>query len=91
MTILRASVQRFPVFSEQLLARYAHDAKVYKKLQQFINGCKCACTANLDWRSALQSWPMECALLTKFTALSLESGRYKLGRISLSNNVRVTL
>lgn len=27
----------------------------------------------------------------KFTALSLESGRYKLGRISLSNNVRVTL
>lgn len=91
MSILRVSVQGFEICSQQLLARHAHDANVSEKILQFIHGCKCACTANLNWRSAVPSWPLECARLTHFTALSLESGRYSLGCKSLSDNVKLTL
>lgn len=43
------SVQALDEAEEILKERYGSDAK-YKEMCQFIDGCKYACTANLNWR-----------------------------------------
>ena len=99
MNIFESSVVAFSECSQRLLARYTYDAKVHKGLQKFITGCQYACTANLNWRSvrvvSIQP-PIPKYASTELTTLlsqpnSLESSRYKLGYISLSGNVRMTL
>ena len=52
MEMLQASVATFEEASLRLLDRYFADAETHRKLVQFIHGCQCACTANVNWRSA---------------------------------------
>jgi hypothetical protein len=49
--ILSDSIATFEVSAQQLLDRHTGDLVVYLRLQKFIYGCKCACTANMNWRS----------------------------------------
>ncbi len=49
--ILSDSIATFEVAAQQLLDRHSGDMDVYLRLQKFIYGCKCACTANMNWRS----------------------------------------
>ncbi|KAI9779304.1 MAG: hypothetical protein M1816_003617 [Peltula sp. TS41687] len=51
MEILHSSVEAFDSTSQRLLARHHQDEVVHNKLQKFIDGCKYACTGNLNWRS----------------------------------------
>lgn len=52
METLVASVAAFENASMRLLDRYFSDPEIHRKLLHFIHGCQCACTANLNWRSA---------------------------------------
>lgn len=52
MEILEGSVAAFDLSAQDLLGRYAMDAELQGKLQKFIYGCRCSCTANLQWRLA---------------------------------------
>ncbi|KAI4228723.1 MAG: hypothetical protein L6R36_001413 [Xanthoria steineri] len=49
MEMLEASVATFEEASLRLLDRYFADAETHRKLLQFIHGCQCACTANVNW------------------------------------------
>ncbi len=52
METLKAAIAAFEEASKRLLDRYFSDPETHRKLLQFIHGCQCACTANLNWRSA---------------------------------------
>jgi hypothetical protein len=67
MSILHASVASFEVCSQKLLARNAHDAKVQRQVQQFIDSCKYACTGNINWRSVSPPWRLKRAFLTNIS------------------------
>lgn len=47
--ILDESIAAFELSSRQLLDRHSYDTDVHLGLKKFIHGCKCACTANLNW------------------------------------------
>ncbi|KAL8989222.1 MAG: hypothetical protein Q9169_008404, partial [Polycauliona sp. 2 TL-2023] len=47
--MLDESIAAFELAAERLLVRYAEDEGLQLKLQQFIHGCQCACTANVNW------------------------------------------
>jgi hypothetical protein len=47
--MMQNSVESIDKAAESLLARYAHDASMYTNLQKYIEGCKYACTGNLNW------------------------------------------
>lgn len=51
--ILDESVATFERSSRQLLDRHSNATDVHFGLKKFIHGCKCACTANLNWRSVV--------------------------------------
>ena len=51
--ILKESVAAFEVSSRQLLNRHSYDMNIQLGLSKFIHGCRCACTANLNWRSVV--------------------------------------
>lgn len=51
METLKVSIAAFEISSLRLLDRYFSDPVLHGKLLQFIHGCQCACTANLNWRS----------------------------------------
>ena len=48
--IVANSITAFEASSRQLLNRYSYDTNIHSKLRNFIHGCKCACTANINWR-----------------------------------------
>lgn len=48
METLRRSVADFDLSAQELLGRHAMDADLQEKLQKYVHGCKCACTANLQ-------------------------------------------
>ncbi len=87
--ILKKSIAAFDASLRQLLDRHSCDADDHLRLSKFIHGCRCSCTANMDWRSvALMVLALALALIPR---RSLSSGRYKLGRQSLRNGLTVTL
>lgn len=47
--ILTTSIAKFEGSSRLLLDHHASNGDLHMKLQQFIHGCQCACTANLYW------------------------------------------
>ncbi|CAO1606118.1 hypothetical protein XANCAGTX0491_009618 [Xanthoria calcicola] len=49
METLKAAIAAFEEASMRLLDRYFSDPEIHRKLLQFIHGCQCACTANLNW------------------------------------------
>ncbi|KAL7623302.1 hypothetical protein AAE478_006983 [Parahypoxylon ruwenzoriense] len=48
--IVRLSVQRFEEAEKRILERYSSIPKVQEDILKFVDGCKYACTANLNWR-----------------------------------------
>ena len=50
VAIVRASIAKFDVASADLLAAHASDIILYNELPKLVNGCKYACTRNLNWR-----------------------------------------
>ncbi|XXH02823.1 hypothetical protein Hte_009210 [Hypoxylon texense] len=48
--MIRSSIQRLEVAEKDILNRYETDPKA-QDIQRYIDGCKFACTANLNWRS----------------------------------------
>lgn len=51
--ILSKSIAAFEASSRKLLDRHLCDTDVHLRLQKFIHGCRCACTANMNWRSVI--------------------------------------
>ncbi|KAF2653977.1 terpenoid synthase [Lophiostoma macrostomum CBS 122681] len=47
--MMQDSVELIDKAADSLLARYGHDASVHANLQKFVDGCKYACTGNLNW------------------------------------------
>ena len=54
--ILRTSIEAFDKSAQQLLDLLSYDAETYGKFEKFINGCRYACTANLNWRLVVKSF-----------------------------------
>ena len=50
---LKTSIAAFEFSSRRLLDRYSDDTDTFVSLDKFIHGCRCACTANLNWRSVI--------------------------------------
>lgn len=48
------AIVSFDKTASQLENRYRDDPEVLSGLQKFIHACRCACTANLSWRSESQ-------------------------------------
>ncbi|KAI1380799.1 isoprenoid synthase domain-containing protein [Hypoxylon crocopeplum] len=48
--IVQSSILRFEAAERQILERYSPTPKVQDDIRKFIDGCKYACTANLNWR-----------------------------------------
>lgn len=48
-TVKRA-IAAFDLSARQLLDRHFDDGDVLSGLVKFIHGCRCACTANMNWR-----------------------------------------
>lgn len=48
--MLRDAVARFDNAANALLAEYADDTIVKADIVKFIDSCRYACTANLNWR-----------------------------------------
>ncbi|KAK7911630.1 terpenoid synthase [Apiospora marii] len=48
--MVKASIGRFEAAEENLLARYSDRPNSGRALKDYIDGCKYACTANLNWR-----------------------------------------
>ncbi|KAI1389854.1 terpenoid synthase [Hypoxylon trugodes] len=48
--MVRTSVRRLDAAEAQILRRYASTPKVQEDILKFIDGCKYACTSNLNWR-----------------------------------------
>ena len=53
MGILIKAIADFEHSTQSLLDQYPDNIPVHSELQKFIHGCRCACTANLNWRSVL--------------------------------------
>lgn len=55
--MVQASVKRFEDAEREVLARY-HDANCdgISKVHQYIDACKYACTANMNWRLVAPFW-----------------------------------
>ncbi|KAH6662813.1 isoprenoid synthase domain-containing protein [Halenospora varia] len=47
--LLCASVESFERVSKRFLARHAGDKELSEKLEKFVDGCRYACTGNLNW------------------------------------------
>ncbi|KAK8113060.1 terpenoid synthase [Apiospora sp. TS-2023a] len=48
--MVKASIGRFEAAEEGLLARYSNSPDSGRVLKDYIDGCKYACTANVNWR-----------------------------------------
>jgi hypothetical protein len=48
--MIRSSVRRFDEAESEILASFSHDPEALESIRKFIEGCKFACTANLNWR-----------------------------------------
>lgn len=48
--IVSSSIKRFESAEEEILAQYSSMPNAHEDLRKFLEGCKCACTANLKWR-----------------------------------------
>ena len=46
----KSAVQRFELAEKDIKARYASHPKLLNDLTMFIDGCKYACTGNMNWR-----------------------------------------
>ena len=47
--IIYASIAKLEESAQQLLEKYSSDTETCEKISKFVYGCKCACTANLNW------------------------------------------
>jgi hypothetical protein len=52
--ILKSSIQRFDLAEKHILEQYSTKPGLQNDLQSFIDSCKHACTANLNWRCVFQ-------------------------------------
>lgn len=50
IAMIETSVARFEMAANALLAQYTHDPVVAGHVRNFVDGCRYACTANLNWR-----------------------------------------
>ncbi|KAI1140476.1 terpenoid synthase [Hypoxylon sp. FL0543] len=48
--IVKSAIQRFDAAETEVLERYAATPEVQEDIRKVIDGCKYACTANLNWR-----------------------------------------
>lgn len=52
--MIDSAIASFDKTASQLIDRHANDPDMQSVLQKFIHGCRCACTANMNWRSDSQ-------------------------------------
>ena len=76
--ILERAIAAFDVSTQQLLDHHLDDGEDQEKLQKFVHGCKCACTANLNWGSVYYC-NMHTRILFPNQENRIQSGRYDLG------------
>ena len=50
VAIFETAVDDFEAASRSLLQSVDGDVELTQNVSRFIEGCKCACTANLNWR-----------------------------------------
>lgn len=58
--MLQDSVVAIDAAAEALLARHALDTALSANLQKFIDSCKYACTANLNWSVVSGRYKLGC-------------------------------
>jgi len=58
--MLRDSIESIDAAADSLLGRHAHDGALYANLQKFIDGCKYACTGNLNWSIVSGRYRLGC-------------------------------
>lgn len=54
ISMIYRSVEQFEAAEKELLQRYA-SSPVLVNIRNFVDGCKYACTGNLNWRYVLHS------------------------------------
>ena len=84
---IRDSVESFDAASSRLLQAFEHDRPTRVQIENFIDGCKYACTANLDWRYVL----LTVKPFVVLNGTSLSSGRYLLNSPSLTGGLAIDL
>ena len=87
--MIKSAVKAFDLIAEQLLARHLHDTELTLKLQKYVDGCRYACTANLNWRSVPLVLIMAFAALTRVPSLC--SGRYQFHNNTTCGGITLTL
>ncbi|CAJ2504139.1 Uu.00g115330.m01.CDS01 [Anthostomella pinea] len=50
LEMIRSATSQFQAAEAEILQRYSHIPHIHDDLQRFVDSCKYACTANLDWR-----------------------------------------
>ncbi|OTA70327.1 terpenoid synthase [Hypoxylon sp. EC38] len=58
--IVRSSIQRFDTAESEILKRYSTMPKVQEDIHKFIDGCKFACTSNLNWSLVSGRYKLNC-------------------------------
>lgn len=46
----KSAVHRFALAEKDIKTRYASEPELLNNLTSFIDGCKYACTGNMNWR-----------------------------------------
>ncbi|KAI2778757.1 isoprenoid synthase domain-containing protein [Daldinia loculata] len=58
--IVSSSIKRFESAEEEILAQYSSMPNAHEDLRKFLEGCKCACTANLKWSITSGRYQLGC-------------------------------
>ena len=73
--VLENSIATFESSSRQLLERYAAEPELHNNLEKFVHGCKCACTANLNWRSVAPArWHLQALFADSHRIVWVQDG-----------------
>ncbi|KAI2638861.1 terpenoid synthase [Hypomontagnella submonticulosa] len=58
--IVRSAIERFDTAEKQILDRYSATPEVQNDIRKFIDGCKYACTANINWSLVSGRYKLNC-------------------------------
>jgi hypothetical protein len=58
--MLQDSIKSVDAAADSLLARHAHDGALCANLQRYIEGCKYACTGNVNWSVVSGRYRLGC-------------------------------
>ncbi|KAI1104702.1 terpenoid synthase [Jackrogersella minutella] len=57
---VRSSIQKIDAAEAEILARYSSTPEVREDIRKFIEGCKYACTCNLNWSLITGRYKLDC-------------------------------